>query len=92
MVLAGKEVVDQSFGANLDSPDLFQNFPWDHILRYFDRIENLSDNVIGDHFLGLSLIGNDDAVAKHVVADRLDIFRRHISATLNEGVGKFKTE
>ena len=96
VVFAGENGVDHAPGADLDAADLLQYFTgylgsslafrggsW-----HFDAVENLLHDVLGRDVFRLCLIGNDDAVAQHVHADGLDIFRRHIAPAPDKGVGR----
>src|SRR6185436_6167192 len=56
-------------------------------LRHFDALEQLADDVLRGHLLGLGLVGDDDPVAEHVDADGLDVLGGDVAATAQEGVG-----
>src|SRR5580704_3633605 len=51
-----------------------------------DVLEDLGDHVIGGLALRLGLVADEDAVAQHVVRDRLDVVRRDVRATGQQGL------
>src|SRR5262245_30853247 len=55
-------------------------------LRDRDVLEDLRDDVVGRLALRLGLVRDQDAVAKHVVRDRLDVVRRDVAAARQEGL------
>ena len=55
--------------------------------RHLDALEDALDDLLGRHLLGLGLVGERDAVAQHVGADRLDVLGRDVAAVAQEGVG-----
>ena len=56
-------------------------------LSLLHLIEDFADDFLGGHVVGLGLVGQADAVTEHVVADGADVFRNHVAAALDEGVG-----
>ena len=53
---------------------------------HFDVLEQLAHDRLGGDLLGLGLVGEDDAVAQHVGADRLDVLGRDVAAVAQERV------
>lgn len=73
------EVVPDSFGvANA------MGGAWSRHLHF---VENLRDDFVGGDVVSFCLICQADAVAHHIVADGTHIFRNHISALAQEGIG-----
>src|SRR5216684_2894045 len=64
------------------SSNLFRisDFEFRIYLRHFKMIENSLQQVFRRNVLRLGFIGDDQAVTKHVVADRLDVLGRDIPA------------
>ena len=58
-----------------------------HSSRYFYLIDNLGDNLLAGDVRCLSLVGQSDTMAKHIMSNGTHIFRHHIAATLDECVG-----
>src|SRR4029077_18228730 len=56
-------------------------------LRDLDVLEQLAHHRLGGDLLGLGLVGQDDAMAKHVDADGLDVLGGDVAAVAQEGVG-----
>src|SRR5262245_22154078 len=52
-----------------------------------DVLEQLAHHRLGGDLLGLGLVGQDDPVAEHVHAHRLDVLGRDVAAVAQEGVG-----
>ena len=54
---------------------------------YFDFVEYAGDDFVGGDVLSLSLVGETDTVAEHVVGNGAYIFGHHIAASVDKGVG-----
>src|SRR5262245_26091209 len=54
------------------------------LARRRDRLEQVVDEPVARHPLGLGAVGRDDAVAQHRVRDRAHVLRRHVEAALEE--------
>ena len=48
-------------------------------------VEDLGQQVLGGHLLGLGLEARHHPVTQHRHADRLDVLRHHVAAALQEG-------
>src|SRR6516165_10860744 len=55
-------------------------------LGHGDRFQHLADDVVGRGLLGFGLVGKQHAVAENVERHVLDILRRDIGATDQEGI------
>ena len=52
-----------------------------------DFVENVRDNHVGGHVVGLGFVGQADTVAHHVVAYGDDVLRHNVAALVDEGIG-----
>ena len=57
------------------------------LLRHFHVVQDLADHVLGRHLFGFRLVGENDPVPEDVHADGPDVFRCHVGAMVQEGMG-----
>ncbi len=87
LVLAGKDIVDQMAGANMNLADRFELFRSEHKLGHGHPVKDVVQNGIRGQFFGLGLIRNNNTVPENIRADGFHILRRDIAAALEQGVG-----
>src|SRR5207248_924338 len=54
--------------------------------RHRELVEDALEQVFRGEVLGLGLVSDDDAVAQHVVTDRLDVLRRDVATAVEKGL------
>ena len=87
LVLAGKHIVDQMAGPNMNFADRFELFRGQHNLGYGHTVKDMFQDAVRGQFFGLGFIGNNDPVAQNVRADGFHILRCDVAAPLEQGIG-----
>ena len=54
------------------------------LLRHFDYVDDLVDDVFRGDVLCLGLVGNPNSVAQNIVYHSTDVFRDHIASALDK--------